>query len=134
MNEKKFYDKPGFWILVGALNAGMSVSMGAYAAHMLYGKVSDVTLTTFYKGVKYQMYHGLALILVSLLMIHSSSDLKMYKIVAWIFFIGIIIFSGSMYLIVLAGINWVGYLTPIGGIGFVVAWVFMGYQAWKDFQ
>ena len=133
MSEKKFDDKPGFWILIGALNGAVSVSMGAYAAHMLYGNISDKLLYTFYKGVKYEMYHAIALMIIGVLMLHSS-ELKTYKIAAWIFFISIIIFSGSMYLIVLAGITWIGYLTPIGGIGFVVAWILMGYQAWKDFE
>ncbi|MFW9872812.1 MAG: DUF423 domain-containing protein [Candidatus Thorarchaeota archaeon] len=124
MNQKKF------WLIVGAIGAGLAVSAGAYGAHMLDGRVLDSIYKTFKKAVRYQMYHSLALLIVGIL--SSQSPKRALDIAGWFFLGGIIIFSGSLYLIVFTGIQWIEWITPIGGFAFVFGWISIVYSSLKS--
>ena len=109
------------FLFLGSLFSGLAVAIGAFGAHGLRKMLEAANrMETFETGVKYQMYHALALLLIGLLMYKIDSPLLNYAGYAMIF--GIIIFSGSLYILCLTGITKWGAVTPIGGLGFIIAW------------
>jgi len=106
-------------VLGGAFGL-LSVALGAFAAHGLRGTLSAGDLLTFETGVRYQMYHALALLLVAAL--SRPAPPPWARIAAWGFVLGILLFSGSLYLLVLAQLRWMGAITPFGGVAFLVGW------------
>jgi uncharacterized membrane protein YgdD (TMEM256/DUF423 family) len=103
---------------VGAVLALLAVALGAFGTHTLKEIVTPERLQTFETGVRYQMYHALALLIMSAL------PLKQYR-AAWFLLFGTIIFSGSLYLLVLSGVGVFGAITPIGGILQIIGWVLL---------
>ena len=110
-------DRYTTWIIAGSFFAALAVIFGAFGAHGLKSKVSPEDLIIFETGVRYQMYHALGLVLLGLLGMITSFSIS--QLPALFFVIGIIIFSGTLYLIPLTGIRWLGAITPIGGIAFI---------------
>lgn len=110
-----------YWLAVGALVALLAVMAGAFGAHGLRGMVGERGLEVFQTAVTYQMYHAVALVLVALL---SAIGLprRLLGTAGAFFLAGILLFSGSLYLLVLTDIRWVGPVTPIGGVCFMVGW------------
>ena len=113
---------------IGAVLAGLAVALGAFGAHMLEGMVSADRLVTFETGVKYQMYHALALLLVGWIMRSSGEALQA---VGYCFLAGILIFSGSLYILVLTNTPWLGAITPIGGVAFIAGWCIWAVKSFK---
>ena len=111
------------FIGLGALNAFISVSFGAFAAHKLKESLPVDQLAVIHTAADYQLYHALGLILVGLLI--QRSDTKCKKRAGWLMLIGIVFFSGSLYTLGLTGIKWLGMITPIGGICFLMAWLIL---------
>ena len=110
-----------FLILGSALGA-LSVAIGAFGAHALKHVLeTNNRLETFETGVKYQFYHSLALILLGILM--QKFDHRLFNYSGYGFFIGILIFSGSLYILSLTGITKWGAITPIGGVTLIFGWV-----------
>ena len=106
-----------------AFSAMLSVMLGAFAAHGLKNRLSEPLLNTFQTGVQYQMYHSLALILLVILYRQVPQSLLLYS--AGFMFAGIILFSGSLYMLALTQIKWFGPVTPIGGVCFIVGWALL---------
>jgi len=106
-----------------AFSALLSVVLGAFAAHGLKTKLSDTLLNTFQTGVQYQMYHSLALILLVILYRQMPQSLLIYS--AGFMFAGIILFSGSLYMLALTQIKWFGPVTPLGGVCFIIGWALL---------
>jgi len=109
-----------FFLACGAIAAGLAVAAGAFGAHGLEGRVSASRLDTFQTGVTYQMYHALALLVVG-----WAASQGWGPSVTWAgycFLAGIVVFSGSIYLLVLTDTGWLGAVTPIGGTAFLVGW------------
>ena len=103
--------------------------MGAFGAHALKGKLSEYSISVFNKAVLYQMFHSAAIILTVIMnQIYNSNQ---FSICGWIFVMGIVLFSGSLYLLSITGIKWLGAITPIGGILFIVSWFIMFYVVLK---
>jgi len=125
-------NKKNLWLILGAFNAAFAVLAGAYGAHMIPidGFYPGSTLVTFQKAVRYQMYHAFALVIVALLA--HNIQLKMVDISGWLFLSGIILFSGSLYFIVFTGIQWIEFLTPIGGFAFTFGWLGLMYVGFKN--
>lgn len=120
------------FLFLGALNGFLSVALGAFGAHILEGKLSDHYLSTWQTGVQYQMFHALALVAVGLLMSKfPGSSLVSWS--GWLFFTGIVLFSGSLYVLSLTGVKVLGAITPIGGISFLIAWILLMVAASKLF-
>ena len=109
-------------LVLGALFALLAVMAGAFGAHGLRGVIDERGLEVFQTAVTYQIYHSLALILVAILPVAGLSR-RLLGVAAGFFVAGILLFSGSLYLLVLTDLRWVGPLTPLGGIGFMVGWV-----------
>ena len=119
-------DRYTTWIIAGSFFAALAVIFGAFGAHGLKSKVSPEDLIIFETGVRYQMYHALGLVLLGLL--GMSTSVSISQLPALFFVIGIIIFSGTLYLIPLTGIRWLGAITPIGGIAFIAGWFMLIYN------
>lgn len=121
-----------FFLIAGAVNALLSVAFGAFGAHMLEGRVADKYLDTWQTAVQYQMFHSIGLMVVAILM--SSSLIGSLGSLNWAGYLmlaGIIIFSGSLYVLSLTGISILGAITPIGGVAFIAAWVMVIVAAAK---
>lgn len=114
------------WVCLGAVNGLMSVAAGAFGAHGLKDKVTPRHLEVFETAARYQMYHALALIAVAWLASRTQSN-SYVTASGWCFLAGIVLFSGSLYAIVLTGLNGFGRITPIGGLLFLIGW---GLIAW----
>lgn len=117
------------FIGLGAINAFIAVSMGAFAAHKLKATLSADYLSVIHTAADYQFYHALGLILVGLLYQHNKARLN--AISGWLMFSGIILFSGSLYALGLSGTKWLGMITPIGGICFLIAWLLLAFAHLK---
>jgi uncharacterized membrane protein YgdD (TMEM256/DUF423 family) len=113
------------FIGLGAINAFIAVSMGAFAAHKLKATLSVDYLSVIHTAADYQFYHALGLILVGLLYQHNKA--RLIAVSGWLMFSGIILFSGSLYALVLSGTKWLGMITPIGGICFLIAWLILAF-------
>ncbi|WP_100332524.1 DUF423 domain-containing protein [Bacillus xiapuensis] len=112
------------FIIIGAINAFLSVALGAFGAHGLEGKVAPKYLDIWKTGVQYQMFHAAGLMIVGLLMgqIPASAFLTWS---GWLMLIGIILFSGSLYILTLTQISVLGAITPLGGVAFLAGWVLL---------
>ncbi|QHL86198.1 DUF423 domain-containing protein [Nibribacter ruber] len=110
-------------LLLGALISGLGVMIGAFGAHGLKDILAATQRTdTFETAVKYQMYHALGLLLVGILMVQFPALTGM-KFTGICFLIGILIFSGSLYILSVTGITWLGAITPIGGLFMIAGWL-----------
>ena len=105
---------------LGALFAGLGVAAGAFGAHALRARLSAPDLAIFETGVRYQMYHALALLAVAWAAQRWPGALVHWG--GWLFVAGILVFSGSLYVLVLTGPRWMGAITPIGGVAFLAGW------------
>jgi uncharacterized membrane protein YgdD (TMEM256/DUF423 family) len=114
-------------MFVGALLAGVGVALGAFGAHGLRGRLSPEMLAVFETGVRYHMYHSLAILVTAALM--SRVEGRAIVIAGWSFATGILIFSGSLYALALSGVTILGAITPIGGLAFLVGWVSLAIAA-----
>lgn len=112
-----------FFLAVGALFAGLAVAAGAFGAHGLEGRVSPDRLDTFRTAVTYQMYHALTLLIVGWLTVHGGSPLIYWA--GYCFIAGIVVFSGSLYVLVLSDLPWLGAITPLGGAAFLAGWTLL---------
>jgi uncharacterized membrane protein YgdD (TMEM256/DUF423 family) len=105
---------------LGSLLAGIAVAAGAFGAHALRARLSPGDLATFETGARYQMYHALALLAVAWAVQQWPGPLP--RAAGWLFVAGIVVFSGSLYTLVLTGQRWLGAVTPLGGVAFIVGW------------
>jgi uncharacterized membrane protein YgdD (TMEM256/DUF423 family) len=113
------------FLAIGAVAAGLGVAAGAFGAHGLEGRVSPDRLDTFRTGVAYQMYHALALLVVGWLAAQAPSAALTWA--GACFTAGIVIFSGSLYALVLTDTGWLGTITPLGGVAFIAGWALFAW-------
>jgi len=118
-------------IILAGVNGFLAVSIGAFAAHMLRDRLSPELLNTFQTGVQYHMYHALALLGIGLMMLNFSVS-NLLRISAYLMMSGIVLFSGSLYLLSITGIRWLGAITPLGGLCFLTAWALIVWFATKQ--
>lgn len=118
------------WFVMGAIAGGIAVILGAFGAHGLKSRVDPEMLAVFETGVRYQMYHALALLAVGLARLHWPTGLV--SAAGWFFLAGIVIFSGSLYLMTATGARWLGAITPIGGVAFILGWVLLAAGVWRE--
>ena len=117
------------FLFLGAVFAFIGVAAGAFGAHILKDRLSADMLAVFEVGVRYQMYHALALIAVAC--IRNKSPSAVVTTGGWCFALGTILFSGSLYLLSLTGMKWFGAITPLGGLAFLAGWACLAWAAWK---
>ena len=118
-------------IILAGINGFLAVSIGAFAAHVLRDRLSPVLLNTFQTGVQYHMYHALGLFGIGLLMLNFPIS-SLLRISAYLMIAGIVLFSGSLYLLSITGTKWSGAITPLGGLCFLTAWVLIVWFAAKQ--
>ena len=120
------------WVLsAGSGFALLAVVLGAFAAHGLKAMLDAQQLALFETASRYQMYHALALLVVGVMLTNPRFSRSLLKLAALAFILGIILFSGSLYLLALVGISWLGAITPLGGIAFLSGWIVMMVAALK---
>lgn len=128
--EKKFF-------ALGSFFAGLAVATGSFGAHGLQKMVPVERLTAWEKAVRYQMYHAFALFFVAWAITQWWDQAKTLKAAGWFFMLGTILFSGSLYILVFTGtltvkgISFLVYLTPAGGVAYVIGWFLLMKAAWK---
>jgi uncharacterized membrane protein YgdD (TMEM256/DUF423 family) len=118
------------FIFLGSFSAFLGVGMGAFGAHGLKPVLSAESLSIYQTGVSYQMWHALGIIGIALLQ-QQAPESKLVPWAGWLMFLGILLFSGSLYLLALSGLRWFGMVTPIGGVCFLIAWLLVCCSAIK---
>jgi uncharacterized membrane protein YgdD (TMEM256/DUF423 family) len=116
------------WIWLGAASGFVGVAMGAFGAHGLAERFDAKALAVFHTAAQYQMYHALALVAFG---VWSERHAELIQAPGWAFALGTLIFSGSLYLLALTGVKWLGAITPIGGVFFLVGWGLIAWTALK---
>lgn len=116
-------------IVVGAACGFLSVAMGAFAAHGLKRMVGPDEVAWVQTGAQYQMYHSLGLVLIGILSLQTASSKSLLSLAAVALIVGIVIFSGSLYVMALTGERKLGMITPIGGVAFLLGWALLAVAA-----
>jgi len=120
------------FIIIGSILGASAVALGAFGAHGLKNIVALERLETWDKAVRYQMYHALGMLALAWLITHWPAQAKVITVGGWLFLAGVILFSGSLYTLVLSGVKWLGAITPLGGVALVAGWLCMVIAAWKQ--
>ena len=116
------------FFVAGAALSFLAVALGAFGAHALRDRLGADLLSTFETGVRYHFYHALGLFAVA----YASARWPASATAAgWLFIAGIVLFSGSLYLLALTGVRWLGAITPLGGLAFLAGWAAMLWGAWR---
>lgn len=117
------------FLIIGCGSAFLAVAAGAFAAHALRARLAPDLLAVFETGARYQMYHSLALLAVAWYLSEHPGPQGLAA--GWAFVAGIVVFSGSLYLLALTGTRWLGAITPLGGVAFLAGWVLLAWAAWR---
>ncbi len=120
------------FFIAGTLGTFLAVALGAFGTHGLKSRVSPDMIETFQTGVQYQFYHALGLLILALIIRHLGPHF-MFQVTGYLFLIGIILFSGSLYVLVLTGIKQWGMVTPFGGLCFLAGWITLFWGGIKMF-
>ena len=112
---------------IGAVSGFLAVAAGAFGAHALRARLAPDLLAVFETGARYQMYHALALLAVALFVGRWPAPQAVWA--GWLFVVGTVIFSGSLYALALTGARWWGAVTPVGGVAFLAGWLLLAWAA-----
>ncbi|WP_108651072.1 DUF423 domain-containing protein [Dongshaea marina] len=112
------------WIGVSAVSGFLAVALGAFGAHVLKAKLSPQMMAVYHTANQYQFYHTLALMLIGLLALHWPESRRLNQ-AGWLMSTGILLFSGSLYVLAVSGIKIIGIITPIGGVLLLAGWLFI---------
>ena len=116
------------FFVAGALSAAVAVGLGAFGAHGLRARLTPDLLATFEVGVRYQMYHALALLAVGWAATRWTGSAV--SLAGVLFLVGTLVFSGSLYVLALTGQKWLGAVTPLGGLAFIAGWLLLAWGVW----
>jgi uncharacterized membrane protein YgdD (TMEM256/DUF423 family) len=119
------------FLLIAALSGMLAVVIGAFGAHGLKSRVAEDLLAIYQTGVQYHFYHTFALLCVAMLLLRDPHS----WLLNWsggLFIAGIVIFSGSLYLLVVSGSRWLGAITPLGGMAFIAGWLALAWAVYRD--
>lgn len=115
--------------MCGAVTGLLGVALGAFGAHALRTRLSPELLAAFETGVRYQMYHAFAVIAAAWAC--TRWQRRVFGVAGGLFIAGIVVFSGSLYLLALTGARWLGAITPLGGVAFLAGWACLAWGAWS---
>jgi len=118
------------FLVLGSLNAFVGVALGAFGAHGLKSRVAPEMLIVWQTGVQYHLVHALALVLIGILC-QLMPEAALLRVSGWSLLVGILLFSGSLYLLVLTGTRQLGMITPLGGLAFLAGWLLLAFAAWR---
>jgi uncharacterized membrane protein YgdD (TMEM256/DUF423 family) len=116
------------FFILASISGGFAVILGAFGAHTLKGRVEPELLIAFETGVRYHMYHAVALLAVARTRLSGA---RLQAAAAWLFLAGMALFSGSLYMLSLTGVRWLGGITPLGGLAFIFGWLCLALAGWK---
>ena len=119
------------FLLSSAVAAFLAVGLGAFAAHGLRGRLDNPTLEIFQTAVRYHFFHALGLALIAVLSKEYPKS-RLLHWAGWLMLAGIALFSGSLYVLSLSGIKWLGAVTPLGGLAFMSAWLLLALFALRE--
>ncbi len=119
------------FFITGSLFAALSVSMGAFAAHGATKFMTESQMGWLEKAARYNMYHALAILFVAWALTYWSEQAGLLSLAGWSFVTGIVLFSGSLYVMAFSSLR-LGMVTPLGGVAFVLGWILMAIAAWKN--
>ena len=119
------------WVGIGALVLGLGVILGAFGAHGLKDSFDSYTVDIWRKAVLYQYVHGLGILITAILAQTKIITEKTAAKTCLIFFVGVVVFSGSLYALALSGVKVLGAITPIGGTLFIIGWLLLSYQTFS---
>jgi uncharacterized membrane protein YgdD (TMEM256/DUF423 family) len=117
------------WLVSATIFGFLSVALGAFGAHSLKNVLDEYGKAIYEKAVVYQMFHAIALLAVGLLQ-HVAKTTS-FSFAGWGFFTGVVLFSGSLYLLAITGMKWLGAITPIGGVAFLFGWICFSFSIIK---
>ena len=117
------------WLMIGTLSGFFGVVLGAFGAHALKGSLDDKALNVYHTAVQYHLIHALALIGLGLWA--GQHPLIDTQVAGWGFTLGIMVFSGSLYALAITQLKFLGAITPIGGISFLIGWIAFAFLVWK---
>ncbi|MBM4169999.1 MAG: DUF423 domain-containing protein [Ignavibacteria bacterium] len=117
------------FFILGAIFGFIGVAAGAFGAHILRDYLDADRISLFETGVRYQMYHAFALLLIGFA--RRRYDHRALFWSGWCFAIGIVLFSGSLYALAVTGMRWLGMIAPAGGISFLMGWLLFAWGLWK---
>src|SRR5690625_1420909 len=118
------------FLVLGVINGFLAVALGAFGAHGLEGKVSEKALDVWEKAVRYQMFHTAMIFIIGILLLKIKSSAFLWS--GWLFVVGIILFSGSLYVYSATGVRSLAMITPFGGVTFLIGWIVLGYALTKQ--
>jgi len=119
------------WNLTGAILMALSVALGAFGAHGLRGRLDAYSMSVYEKAVFYQFIHSLGLLIVSYLPKTGTFSMSAASTVCALLLAGIVIFSGSLYVLAVTGRTWLGAITPVGGLSFIAAWLMLAWYSMR---
>ena len=118
------------FITLASLSGLLAVLFGAFGAHALKDKLDAYSMGVFETAVQYHFYHSFALLAVGVIAL-SQPPTVLLQSSGWLFLIGLVVFSGSLYLLSLTGVRWLGAVTPLGGLAFIGGWACLAAASWK---
>ncbi len=118
------------FLFTGSLNALLVIVLGAFGAHALKARLTSDMLANYQTGIQYHFYHAVGLMMIGLIALHVPAS-GYLKWSGWLMLAGILLFSGSLYLLSISGIRWLGAITPIGGTAFILAWALLAIGVLK---
>ena len=118
------------FLMIASVAGLLAVALGAFGAHGLKQRLTPDLLAVYQTGVQYHMYHALALLAVGVLLAQAPASSAL-RWSGWLFIAGIVVFSGSLYLLSLTGVRWLGAITPLGGAAFLAGWAALAIAAWR---
>ncbi len=110
------------FLILGGINAALVVMLGAFGAHGLKAKLTAEMLAVYQTGVHYHLFHALGLLAIGIVATQIADSVWL-KWSGWLMLLGIILFSGSLYVLSVSGLRWLGMVTPFGGVAFIAAWI-----------
>jgi len=118
------------FVIIGSLSAFLGVALGAFGAHGLKTRVTTEMLTVWQTGIHYHLVHALGLLMIGVLC-QLMPETSLVRYAGWLIVAGTVLFSGSLYVLVLTDIRTLGMITPLGGISFLAGWLILAAAVWK---
>jgi uncharacterized membrane protein YgdD (TMEM256/DUF423 family) len=118
------------FLLLGSLAGAAGVALGAFGAHALKARVAPDMLVVWQTAVQYHLWHALAVVAIGVVAIHLPASTPL-KWAGWLMVAGIVLFSGSLYVLALSGVRWLGAVTPFGGVAFIAGWLLLTWTAMR---